>query len=446
VFDPVSAILVPSVTAYFNERAKAAGTAAGNARAAAAQRELDREQEGLRLDHEARLEIFRANQTLEEERWKAELDRARAEHAAEVESQREQRHQLLERYPIADGPGKLRRSFSLAWDDPEQAPLLVLFAPLAADEGTAGSSLLVRVDENLAAQQRSGRLLTWRADRPFTWPDDDLYQFDLAGLSTVIVAVGLERRELRVALGGCHLDGDRFQPLLHTYGLRLPDADAWTDEAVARFNQTFPSSRRYTLGPATSDEALQELSDEYATRVVTLCVVAAMDAFYLLHRVGYDEQIDAAVEAAGVDSEAWPADLGLDQARVQDLPYHQLHSAQRCLRRGDRAAAERELQGAVTVLAGADRAAAAAPAELVRGAMERGTLMEHHRAKALQVIGGLPARSAWRSVTAALEERALAATAVPAPRRTPATGISPEVLPGARSWGQRANRNPLGGD
>jgi hypothetical protein len=186
---------------------------------------------------------------------------------------------------------------------------------------------------------------------------------------------------------------------------------------------------------------------------MTLSVIAALDAFYLMHRPAYDEMLDGAIRAAGIDSNDWPVDVGVDERFLVDPAYHFLHRAERYITREDPAEAERNFILAMSTLAGED----CDPNDVtsvVRAAIRADTIAKHHRTKAIRVVAQLHDADWLASAHELLEKPELAgrgqsAPAIPAIPATPAkrrpgqVGRATPRWPTAKDHDDDLDRDPL---
>jgi hypothetical protein len=143
-----------------------------------------------------------------------------------------------------------------------------------------------------------------KVDRQFHWVHPDLYEIDLHGIPTLIVQFSVDHKLLGIHLGGCHVSSDGVDEMHKVHGLRFPGTAQWTEEALALFG--------YDPKPPADDRELLELNHDLAARLINICLVTALDAYYLLRRRAYAEQFDEAIEAAGIFGDDWPTDLGVD--------------------------------------------------------------------------------------------------------------------------------------
>jgi hypothetical protein len=412
VLDPLSAgttsflskAIVKSAQDYVAQRVKAAAEAQARHETLAAEAQARREQ--LAADALGR------HQRIEHERWLARYEAEAAELRADRESARRRGEEVdrrkLDHYPVAQGPGFLRSSLNLGLGGPENDRLVVLLTPTLSEDtsGQAAAGLRVRVADDLKSFA-DGRLRTWLIDRPLQWPNHDLYVGDLYDVPALILQISLAQGLLTVRLGGCNLGLQRTEDPKSVYRMRWPTREDWTVEDVDRLNDSGFAGVRFARRVPADAEAFSELNHELASRIIVLCVVAAMDAFYLTRRVGYDELLDDAVRLANLGEDGLSVDPGVDERLLADPGYHHLHRVERRLRRRDVAGARIELRSAMAAIAGVP-AADADIEKAVRAAAQSGRLMDHHRAKTLEAIERFP-RARWRDRARSLLEQPVAA-------------------------------------
>ncbi|MFN0281221.1 MAG: hypothetical protein ACKVZ6_04555 [Kineosporiaceae bacterium] len=258
-----------------------------------------------------------------------------------------------------------------------------------------------------------------------------------------------------------------MQDLQRAYGVNFPGLDQWTEADVRRMNALPTGGTHFNLTVPRDAHELLEVNHELASRIVTLCVVTAIDAYYLMRRGGYEEQIDQAMEIAGVGADDWPSDLALEPDLVVDPAYHLLHSAKRQGRRGHGDVAVHDLRQACLHLIG--RAAAHDNldlATLLLSCRDHPRTSAHHRKALFEAVVALPADYWLRDplLTALTTPKVL-----PIPEdedRTPKGHDQAEVEivvvqadqqkqrpvprgeqpPGRVSWTSRANEDPIGND
>lgn len=298
-------------------------------------------------------------------------------------------------YPFEAGPGALASNLALAYT-PGTLPLLLVMSPAAHDDGdgTRWKGISARAEMELQEYHTRTLLRPVLADRSFTWPNRPLYEGDLAGRPTIVLGSKVTRERLTVWLGGCHLDPAASPPVQDSFDvlkLGYLNAHVWTPELVAHVNATSSLPQIFEIPQPGSDPILLDrLNQETAARAIALCAVAAMDAYYLLTKPGYDEQIDHAVRAAALFGEDWPVDQTLPLWQLTDPAYHLLHRARRYLRSGDEAAAELETCLALNILAGHRTVPLDATTdELAREAVH-GSAARHHLRLATAILSELP--------------------------------------------------------
>ncbi|WP_203744722.1 hypothetical protein [Actinoplanes cyaneus] len=425
------------VSDYAVERAKVA--------AAVTQR-----REELAFERERRHEDAAGAERLERMRLAADAEAGRM--AALRDRLRDAEQRLHETYPVRDGPGTLRTT--LLQTGSEHSPLVVLLAlPQSDADNPSWNGLRLRVHAELMQYQNQGLIRIRMPERPFQWPHAALYEYDLAGIPTLVLQIAVDRRYLSVYLGGCDLRVPGLQENMRIYGMRASSKEDWTEVEVTQINATSTTGQRFRLRRPEDEEDLRELDHELASRAISLVVATAIDAFYLMHREAYAEQIDNAITGASLVADDWPADLSMDLDLVVDPAYHLMHSAGRHLRRGNPDAAVRDLRRACVVLLGAPVPDETDTATVLRRAVLSTAPREHHRTKLYEVVTKLPESYAPRAeLFYAITTPAPAPVALPPepappvrPVRTPPMN-RPAATPGYPHWTERNRRSPLDDD
>ncbi|MFI6324046.1 hypothetical protein ACIBG8_41430 [Nonomuraea sp. NPDC050556] len=418
------------VSNYAGEKAKLA------ANTKVRQETFDFEREKLATSQANALELERQKQDFQREMAAAERLKALEQH------QRDQ-------YPIADGPGQLRKALMLSRKNNPDILTVLLCPPDNEDPSSpTWSGLRGRVYGNLMTYQNRSLAILRKVDRKFHWVHSDLYEIDLHGIPTLIVQFTVDHKVLDIQLGGCHITGDGVQQLQGVHRLTFPGMSAWTEETVGLFDQA---------RQLPADEAdLLELNHTLASRLITVCVVAALDAYYLQRRVAYHEQFDEAVEAAGIFGEDWKADLGIELDLVADPAFHLLHCAKRKARRGDKDGAIEDLNAALRLLAGVQTPAQRTALRLMPDVLRKPETQDHHRAKLREVFELFPENDQFRRTgIELLEEELLTDQGEPqaAPEaKAPTLPVHvPRAVPvppltGRGLWSKDASRNPLDDD
>lgn len=459
--EPVSATtlllaktVVPAVSEYISQRYKEGAQARARQEQIAAEAQAHREQ----LASEA----VSHSKRIEHERWLAQFESEQQAQRDDLEADRRRREELdrrkLDHYPVEQGPGFLRSSLQLGRDDDDDDRLVVLLAPTDSEDasGAAGAGLRVRVEDDLQTHVGS-RIRIRRINRPLQWPNHDLYVCDLYDVSALILQISLANGRLMVRLGGCNLGLQRAQDPQSVFRMNWPTADDWSSDDIERLNATGFARTRFPVTLPLRDEQLSALNHELASRIITLCVVTAMDAVYLTSRVGYNEALDNALIAAGAAGDDWPVGLSIDDSLLVDLPYHYLHRVARRLARKDVTGARNDLRYALAALCGGSAGRTDIVA-LLQEAIDEDRLVDHHRAKATAVIAAFPPSRWQRAATALLKAPradrapAIAESAVVqktvAPRPPPAAAPTPRSAVLARMLtpqqiAERANEAPL---
>ncbi|GGV29898.1 hypothetical protein GCM10010245_48620 [Streptomyces spectabilis] len=358
--------------------------------------------------HEAELERLRTENLREEAQLNQRLAREEAAHQEAVRRSRVQEEIDRDHYPFHGLPGSFRADLELEYRDLSQKPVLALLMPDTRQDGTPWHGLRARVMGDLGSYERLNLLRVRLTDRHFAWPHARLYANDLKDLPALVVETSHDLYRLHVRIGGCHLSGDRggsrIQASQQVYVLRFPTLSAWTPERMEVLNRTASARLAFPLPTPTDDQQLMEVNRELASRIVALCVVAAMDGFHLLRQPVYDEQFDRAAEATGLCDDDWPVDLGVPADIAADPAYHLLHIAERHLVRG----ASRTALDTVTEVIEVSRSA---------------PLADKHRDKARELLGRLPDSGDTRALLARLDAPP---RPEPAPPRLPAD--APTVL------------------
>lgn len=316
--------------------------------------------ERLELQNEfARVENSRSH----EEGWRRQKDQQ--QHNEQMQRDSWQLGRLADSYPIRRGPFHLRRHLQLCYpnDFPYHVPPVVLIQPLI-DESNRG----MWANARLHAQQLLGALYDDQLihipqglpDRPFTWPDADLYQYDLLDIPTIIVSATAAPSGVNIWLGGSHLLPSEqecwpFAPArpvlsittasLQQYIKSRPDAGAANKGlpvAIIRSDNSL------------DQEGIRWLMLEYVSRGIELCVTRMVDTFHLLRRRCYNERFDNAIGNLLTPSEAVRlAESRLDPPldSVADPAYHLLHRARRSFRANNLSGGTKHLVDAFSLLA-----------------------------------------------------------------------------------------------
>ncbi|WP_020543228.1 hypothetical protein [Nonomuraea coxensis] len=313
------------------------------------------------------------------------------------------------------------------------------------------SGLRQRVYDNLMTYQNRGLVILRKVDRPFHWVNHDLYTIDLYGIPTLIVQFSVDHKRLGIHLGGCHVSAETVHEMSRVHAMTFPSLDEWSKDTSALAG--------LAAEPPADEHDLLELNHDLATRLVTICVVVAVDTYYLQRRRAYVEQFDEAVAAAGIFGDDWPADLGVNSALVADPAFHLLHRAQRKVRRGLKDEAIEDVNRALRVLSGVKSEAERRALRLMREALGSASTEEHHKAKLREVFESFPEHDQLRLESLDLLSESLltdqgqpeepAAESPAEPVALPPAPVSPVPPPAPRpllgrsGWTQRANRNPL---
>ncbi|MGW2640349.1 hypothetical protein [Streptomyces sp. NPDC001348] len=405
----------------------------------------NRQDELARVERAFREEQARAER-LHREQVAAAERRLKIEQADDAHERQIKLRRIAERdahYPFDHGPGHLRESFLATYPDPCHRPLLVLLSPVDAAPGrpTPWAGLSERVRADLAKyQDETHAAKICPAQRPLRWPDADLYRGDLAGLPAVVVELGVDREFLSVGIGGCHLVPDALTPLSEVRqvgALRYPRAEEWTAEDIAQLEAGAGGRGVFTLPSPDDAGGLLELNHELAARLITISVMAAVDAYHLMNTPAYDEQSDRVARAAGMAGAAWLPDERIPLDAVRDPAHHLLGRVARVWRTagahdqsGRAGTADDDLLLALSLLAGHDEARGDVPfTELLEAAVGGPLVHDRHLHRLAELSTLVPPGSAYAGFT------------VPA-RRTPAR--SPARTGMERGLEYRPDASPLG--
>lgn len=258
--------------------------------------------------------------------------------------------EALRHYPFTAGAGSLRENIRTVYADLQTMPPLILIVPTRDGADPMWHSLSRRVEAFLMPLQHAHLAFVQAADRDFTWPHAALLRHDLAGVPTVVLRVEVVSGWLLVWLGGSHLGGQTVRPMSQIAWMPLPDRDAWTRERLDALEEA--SSHGFVSPPSVADErSLSTVQTEWATRLAAVAATAAVDAYHLLRRRGYDEQIDTAIRELGPEAAAQLV-FPVDREALADPAYHLLHRSRRQIALGDRAAARADVVEALEALNG----------------------------------------------------------------------------------------------
>jgi hypothetical protein len=264
-------------------------------------------------------------------------DRAARQRTADRRSETEYQAEL-KNYPIRDGPGALRSSIEASYPDRGSRPPLVLLLPAGKQVDAVWRGLPHLIERSLRAFEHDNVLAPRLADRSTTWPHQKLIDHDLRDLATIVVVASVLDGVFELRLGGCHLGGaPPVQASRQVVMATLPDPGTWSEAQLELLERT--STNGFSRPePLDTPRARRQLQKEWATRLAVLVTIAAVDAYHLRHRVGYDEQLGTA--AARLSAEfALPLTLPEPRGPLADPVHHLLHTAQRRLDGGDRAGA-----------------------------------------------------------------------------------------------------------
>lgn len=365
--DPFTATILPVI----NNALKFAttGMETYQARVTAQTRERDRQAEAAQREadrQEARQQYIEARR----DKLAEEIRALKAARALDL-----YRHQL-QNYPITNGPGALRESIRLVYNDPRTMPPLVLVVPSHSDGDASWRRLSFRLSSALLPLQAKELIVAGRTDRWVSWPDVWLVENDLYDLPAVIVTAEVADGQLSVALGGCNLGGDRaVRPLSQVALMELPDASYWTEPRLSTLEATSRNGfRRPNLLEDPTAQHLMQL--EWATRVSLVAVAAAVDTYHLMRECGYREQLDEAMAQLGPDFEV-PIQLSLPEGALADPAYHLLHQARRQLASGLTEAAAETVSESLNILDGYQQLP---PGQAILSARSAGRLKPWHAA------------------------------------------------------------------
>ena len=290
------------------------------------------------------------------------------------ERQRDRSRVELRYYPFKGGPGVLRDSVRLTYEDAATMPPVVLLVPTGQHVDDVWRSLPASVESSLMPFQNRNVLFARLADRWTAWPDSSLVENDLRDLPTIVTLVNIVGGVLDVRLGGCNLGGKpRVQALHQVASLALPSSGSWTESRLSALERASTNGFRRPE-PLDTPEAQRSLQLEWATRIAVLSVIAAADAFHLQRRVGYDEQIDTAAAMLGPDFTAQMS-LPVPRGALADPAYHLLHAARRQIAAGDMVGAAATVIQAIQTLGGGEHGSLS---DAVAAARAAGRLQEWH--------------------------------------------------------------------
>lgn len=312
----------------------------------------------------------------------------------QLDQERDMHRLKLDRYPIREGPGELRNSYRYRNDT--DAPPLVLLLPDArkgspwVDLPRSVRAMLMHLTE-LAAVPRV-------LDRAIEWPHGQLLEADLLDIPTIVVRTEVLGSRLILELGGCNLGGNQpIRQMVQVTRALLPQPGAWTSDEIRAFEA---SGTNVFIAPGEGDpDRERALQLEWAARVVTVAIVAAVDAYHLLRSPGYAEQIDEAVNQLGPSADPHLLARIPEQPSV-DPAFHQLHRARRLRQAGDTPAASAAVDDALSQLA---QEILSSQREAVRAARSRGALQPWH-ADLLRELGEGDSGVVSAEALAALDE------------------------------------------
>jgi hypothetical protein len=313
------------------------------------------------------------NQIAQEQMWGRQKDQQqhtekmhrksrRLQH--DIERMRWDLGRLAEGYPVRRGPFHLRRHLQLCYPAgfPGNVPPVVLIPPLR-DE----SNKETWANARLHAQYLLGGLYgdelihipQGLPDRPFTWPDFDLYRYDLLDVPAIIVSATAAPGGVNIWLGGCHLlpAGQEVWPFAQARPVLSVTNAVLSQEQDKEAPPQFlsPLGKQFAapvrVAKTSDPQADQRRMLELVSRGVELCVTKMVDTFHLLRQDSYEERFDEAVGRDIAPAEAAQlADGRFDPPieTVKDPGYHLLHRARRSLRAGNTSGATKILLDAFT--------------------------------------------------------------------------------------------------
>lgn len=285
----------------------------------------------------------------------------------EMERIRWELARLADGYPVRRGPFHLRRHLELCYPAkfPGRIPPVVLIPPLLNE-----SNKDVWANARLHAQYLLGGLFAdglihipqGLPDRPFTWPDSELYRFDLLDVPTIIVSGTAAPDGVNIWLGGAHLLPAEHEvwPIAPARPI-LSIAMSATGESPASTAQFLsPQGRPFAVPTIRAEKTLDPQADQrqmlqLVSRGIELCVTRMVDTFHLHRSDCYDERFDDAVGRELAPAEvALLADGKLDPPidSVKDAGYHLLHRARRSVRAGNLPGATKNFLDAFAAIGG----------------------------------------------------------------------------------------------
>jgi len=292
----------------------------------------------------------------------------------------------LTHYPVFNGPGTLRQSINLLHGDPQTMPPLVLLVPSHADGDATWRPLSHRLLSAVMPLQDKDLAVVRLVDRHLSWPDAAFVENDLYDLPTIVVLAEVFTGWFTVSLGGCNLGGDfAVRHLTQLASLPLPNLAYWTEPRLASLEATSKNNFQRP-SPLDTPSAEHVLQLEWVTRISLVAIVAAIDAYHLIRRCGYAEQLDETLALLGPELSA-PLIPSFDEGAVADPAYHLLHRARRQWASGAGEAAAESVSAALEVLAGHQQLAAP---DAIRAARSTGQLEPWHQTLLEELAAAAP--------------------------------------------------------
>jgi len=295
----------------------------------------------------------------------------RCRHELELQRTLHDMYRFDATYPFLDGPGFLRRTLASMYAKFPELPCPLVFIQPVLDEGheRLWQNARFQAEGLLGGYHNRGLLHLISPDRCFRWPHPDLYTYDLQGLPTIIVYGKAGVDQLDIWLGGCHIltddvwgvprplhmltfryrfwqERDNYQELeaLPTAAPAVGDRNPVQITLVAEPSNSSgqdlvvegrtPRPRAYPHHPA-EQEKLHRLTHQVmidlASKTMALLVVAMMDAYHLMRRERYAEQLDGFLAWQGLSPNHGIALPFVPRELVHDPAYHCLHQARRSL-------------------------------------------------------------------------------------------------------------------
>jgi hypothetical protein len=321
----------------------------------------------------------------EQARENREFQEAIARRTSELRKDEMQWARMLDRYPLVNGPGNLRRALDAYYGDASRIPPLVLISRPKIQ--TLHDSVWANAAEDAEAflsrfhKDRRIHLVPGALRFPLHWVDMDVYSLDLKDVPTIIVQLEAGVGRLHVYVGECHLFRDTAPPFSwvdRAITVKYIEAEKWR-RLIEQGGPASPGSSITDvvvpmLEGSASPSELHSQMIEVAALLIKAVVVKAMDCHHLGRETRYHEGFDSVLDEVlrrvpgGEIGRALPQpDLGevplALNGYVKDPAMHLLHQAIRRARLGEEQLAEHLLESAIARLGpsiGGPRATSAA--------------------------------------------------------------------------------------